>query len=128
MLPRIKYRNPSVPISIARHNDPDGPSLLHIYMRSTTTSSPTTDTDSAPPTHTLNIRDQQDSQILDALVKTVGATQIETTAQEKQEIADMKELRERGERDRVEVREKLIKERRELELLKMARGEVPVAA
>jgi large subunit ribosomal protein MRP49 len=125
MLPRIKYRNPSVPISIARHNDPDGPSLLHIYMRSSTAAP---DADSAPPTHTLNIRDQQDSQILDALVKTVGATPIETTPLERQEIADLKELRDRGERDRVEVREKLIKERRELELLKIARGEVPVAA
>jgi large subunit ribosomal protein MRP49 len=127
MLPRIKYRNPSVPISIARHNDPDGPSLLHIYMRSSTAST-APDADSAPPTHTLNIRDQQDSQILDALVKTVGATPIETTPLERQEIADLKELRDRGERDRVEVREKLIKERRELELLKIARGEVPVAA
>jgi large subunit ribosomal protein MRP49 len=40
----------------------------------------------------------------------------------------MKEFKERSEKDRVEVREKLLKERREQELLKLARGEVPVAA
>jgi len=31
MLPRMKYRNPSISMTVSRHNDPDGPSLLHIY-------------------------------------------------------------------------------------------------
>lgn len=143
MLPRIKYRNPSIPISITRHSDPDGPSLLHIYTRSQTTASQSTPSatssatpnpqttlvpDTSPPTHTLNIRDQQESEILDALTRTVGATPIEPTEQEKVEMRELEDFRERSERDRVEVREKLVKERREQELLKLARGEVPVAA
>jgi large subunit ribosomal protein MRP49 len=139
MLPRIKYRNPSVPISISRHNDPDGPSLLHVYTRTAnlSTSAPPSATpnpqttlvpDTSPPTHSLNIRDQEESQILEMLVKTIGATEIQMTEQEKQEMAEMKEFKERSEKDRVEVREKLLKERREQELLKLARGEVPVAA
>jgi large subunit ribosomal protein MRP49 len=142
MLPRIKYRNPSVPISITRHNDPDGPSLLHIYTRtnpatqSPSTSAPPSATpnpqttlvpDTSPPTHTLNIRDQEESQILEALVKTIGATEIQPTEQEKLEMAELAEFKERSEKDRIEVREKLLKERREQELLKLARGEVPVA-
>tara|TARA_R110002003_G_scaffold191_20_gene14874 strand:+ start:9870 stop:10319 length:450 start_codon:yes stop_codon:yes gene_type:complete len=148
MLPRIKYRNPSIPISIARHTDPDGPSLLHIYTTSASPKqAPTTSStanqapassatpkpqttlvpDTSPPTHTLNIRDQDESEILDALVKAVGATQIQPTEQEVREMAEMREARERSERDRVEVRGKLLKERREQEMLKLARGEVPAA-
>lgn len=40
-------------------------------------------------------------------------------------MAELAEQEERSERDRVEVREKLMKVRREEELLRMARGEVP---
>jgi large subunit ribosomal protein MRP49 len=39
----------------------------------------------------------------------------------------MAEQRERSEKDRVEVRDKLMKERREQELLKLARGEIAEA-
>jgi large subunit ribosomal protein MRP49 len=143
MLPRIKYRNPSVPISVARHNDPDGPSLLHIYTRTQTpqtTSQPTSTSaatpnpqttlvpDTSKPTHTLNIRDMQESEILDALVKTINVEQIQPTEQEQLELREMAEQSERSERDRTEVREKLLKERREQELLKLARGEITAEA
>jgi large subunit ribosomal protein MRP49 len=147
MLPRIKYRNPSIPISISRHTDPDGPSLLHIYTRANASSTPAPQTtssapnssatpntqtnlvpDTSPPTHTLNIRDQQESEILEALCKTVQVQVVEPTEEEKEEMREMEAFRERSEKDRVEVREKLVRERREQELLKLARGEVPDAA
>lgn len=139
MLPRIKYRNPSIPMTISRHNDPDGPSLLHIYTRAqpvpTSTAPPsatpnpqtTLVPDTSPPTHTLNIRDMEQSEILDALIKTIKVEEIKPTEQEKEELRDMAEQKERSEKDRVEVREKLLKERREQELLKLARGEVAEA-
>jgi large subunit ribosomal protein MRP49 len=149
MLPRIKYRNPSVPIEIARHNDPDGPSLLHVYTASKTqpttasTDSPiaqqsatappsgtpnarnTLVPDTSKPTYTINIRDQTQSEILEALVKETGAEELQATEQELAEMQEIKEFKERSEADRVQVRERLLKERREAELLKLARGEVP---
>ncbi|KAF1851967.1 uncharacterized protein K460DRAFT_362738 [Cucurbitaria berberidis CBS 394.84] len=151
MLPRIKYRNPSIPIEITRHNDPDGPSLLHIYTATKTqptqssTDSPTAQQPATPPpsgtpnarntltpdtskpTHTIDIRDQQESEILDALVARTGAEQIQPTELELQELKEIEEFKERSEKDRVEVREKLLKERREAEMLKLARGELPTA-
>ena len=150
MLPRIKYRNPSVPIEIARHNDADGPSLLHIYTAKTqptagSTNAPTTQqSDTAPPsgtpnarntlvpdtskpTYTIKIRDQTQSEILEALVKETGAQELQPTEQELAEMQEIKEFKERSEADRIQVRERLLKERREAELLKLARGEVPVA-
>ncbi|KAH8710080.1 CI-B8 domain-containing protein [Phaeosphaeriaceae sp. PMI808] len=121
MLPRIKYRNPSIPIAIERHSEPTGPSLLHIYTHAS--SSPAA-ADQAP-THTIDIRDQEEAQILDALVKAVGATPIAPTPQEEVESQEIAEFKVRSEKDRVQVRDKLLKERREQELLKVARGEVP---
>jgi large subunit ribosomal protein MRP49 len=145
MLPRMKYRNPSIPMEIARHSDADGPSLLHIYTKAVTPQQAPTNTlantappsatpnaqttlvpDTSKPTHTLDIRDQNESEILAAVIKATGATVIEATEQEKQEMIEIEEFKVRSERDRVEVRERLVKERREAELLKVARGEVPV--
>lgn len=133
ILPRIKYRNPALPISINIHNDPDGPSLLHIYTRqpapSTPSAPPSAASDTSTPTHTLNIRDKKDSEILDLLLKTVQAQEAPLEPSEA-EVAEMRELEEakaRAERDRVQVREHFLKERREQELLRLARGEVPVA-
>ncbi|KAJ5028496.1 CI-B8 domain-containing protein [Bipolaris maydis] len=151
MLPRIKYRNPSVPIQISRHNDADGPALLHIYTASKTQpaagttnapvaqqpeSTPPSGTpnarnslvpDTSKPTYTINIKDQLESEILEALVAQTGAQEIKPTEQELAEMREIAEFKERSEADRVQVRERLMKERREAELLKLARGEVPTA-
>lgn len=143
MLPRVKYRNPSVPIEVNRHNDPDGPSLLHVYTKAVAaqqsqspaeTNAPPSATpnaqttlvpDTSKPTHTIDIKDQHESEILDVLIRTIKPQVIEPTEQEKQEMQDAEEFRQRSDADRVIVREKLLKERREQELLKLARGEVP---
>ncbi|KAL1792750.1 mitochondrial 54S ribosomal protein mL61 [Alternaria dauci] len=148
MLPRMKYRNPSIPMEVARHNDPDGPSLLHIYTSKTqptagstnpptaqqSDSSPPSSTpnprntlvpDTSKPTYTIDMKEQSESEILEALVQKTGALEIKPTEQELAEIKELEEFKERAEADRVLVRENLMKERREAELLKLARGEVP---
>ncbi|KAI8935024.1 hypothetical protein NX059_008688 [Plenodomus lindquistii] len=148
MLPKIKYRNPAVPIEINRHTDPAGPSLLHIFTHTktqpttSTTSSPiaqqpsssppsttpnprnTMVPDTTPPTYTLNIKDQQEGEILEALLKTVpGIQEVTPLEEELEKMRELKEQEERSEKDRVLMRETLMKERREQELLKLARGE-----
>lgn len=149
MLPRIKYRNPSVPIQISRHTDADGPSVLHIYTASKTQPAPGTTNaptnqqsnaappsgtpnprntlvpDTSKPTYTIDIRDQMESEILEALVARTGAQAIEPTEQELAEMQEIAEAKERSEADRVQVREYVMKQRREEEMLKLARGEVP---
>lgn len=153
MLPRIKYRNPSIPIQIARHTSPDGPALLHIYTQSepntpdgsSNTSVPSLHTQSAtsatPPSSTpnaratqvpdatapafsLDIRDQAPSEILDALLaKLPDCRVIRPTPEEEQQMLDMAEFAERSEADRELVRAGLERKKREAELLRMARGE-----
>lgn len=158
MLPRIKYRNPSVPIEISRHNSPEGPALLHIWTKSipntpdgsSNTSIPSLHTQSATaatppsgtpnarntqvpdattPTFTIDVRNQAQSEILDALLAKLPESQIlHPTPEEELQMAEMDEAKVRSEADRVLVRERLVKERREAELLKLARGEVTAAA
>ncbi|OAL56491.1 hypothetical protein IQ07DRAFT_581820 [Pyrenochaeta sp. DS3sAY3a] len=126
MLPRIKYRNPTIPMQINRHNDPASPSVLHIFT-TPASSQPETSTPvaSSTPTFTIDIRDKEESEILQLLVEKIGATELQPTEQELQEMAELKEQKERSDKDRQEVLEKLIKVRREAELLRLARGEVP---
>ncbi|KAF9698529.1 hypothetical protein EKO04_003430 [Ascochyta lentis] len=158
MLPRLKFRNPSISMQVSRHNSPEGPALLHIYTKSTpntpngsantsvpslhtqsgTANTPPSSTpnarntlvpDATAPTHTINMRDQAPSEILDALLaKLPESVVLRPTPEEEQRMAEMAEFRESSEADRVLVREKLMKERREAELLKLARGETITAA
>ena len=66
-----------------------------------------------------------ESEILEALVARTGAQAIEPTEQELAEMQEIAEAKERSEADRVQVREYVMKQRREEEMLKLARGEVP---
>lgn len=121
MLPRIKYRNPSVPISISRHNEATGPSLLHIYTRSLDSTSESGQEEK--PSHSLEMRNLEESEILDALIAQTGALVIAPTPQELQEMQELKEFHEQSEKERVIVREHLLNERREAQLLKLAKGQ-----
>ncbi|OSS50540.1 hypothetical protein B5807_04735 [Epicoccum nigrum] len=154
MLPRIKYRNPSIPIEINRHNTPEGPSLLHVWTKaqpntpdgssntsipslhtaSATAATPPSSTpnarntqvpDATKPTYTIDIRDQHQGEILDALLAKLPESEVvRPTPEEEQAMADHAEQDLRSEADRVLVKERLTKERREAELLRLARGEV----
>jgi large subunit ribosomal protein MRP49 len=145
MLPRIKYRNPTVPIEISRHQDPHGPALLKLYMTTPSSSiptasdlPPTSSTSATPsardsltpstatPTHTVDIRMVAESEILAHLVSRTGAEEIKATEEEEAELVELADSKGRRDKDRVEVLEKLTKARREAELLRLARGEVPV--
>jgi large subunit ribosomal protein MRP49 len=132
MLPRIKYRNPSVSIEINRHSDPNGPAKLHIYTKSsspsTTPSESTAAAATQTPAHSVDIRMTHHSEILAQLVSRTNATELQPTEQELLELEEMKEFKAKSEADRTLVREKLNKERREQELLRLARGEVNAAA
>lgn len=71
------------------------------------------------------MRDAQPGEILDALLaKLPESTVVRATPEEEMQIEEMKVMAERSEADRVLVKEMLTRERREAELLRLARGEV----
>ena len=111
------------------------------YSTSTTstfpTSTPTSDSpnavstqvpETATPAHTVDIKGIEELEILAQLVSRTGATEIQATEEEEKEMAEISEFNVRRDKDRQEVREKLVKERRDAELLRLARGEVASAA
>ncbi|KAF2005179.1 hypothetical protein P154DRAFT_518712 [Amniculicola lignicola CBS 123094] len=130
MLPRIKYRNPSIPIQISRHDSPSGPALLHIYTASAGT--PSADAASSSPeptpTHTIDMKLQTSSLILQQLIEKTKATILDATEQEQEELAALEIQKARSEADRALVREKLDAKRREEKLLRLARGELEAAS
>ncbi|KAH9865292.1 hypothetical protein IAQ61_009239 [Plenodomus lingam] len=136
MLPRMKYRNPTVLMEIHRHTQADGPSLLHIFTHTKPTATPqqpqqqqgpaasTPEAPTSEPTYTLNIRDQQESEILETLLKTLpGCQEVPATEADQEKMKELAEKRERSEMDRQLMRETLLMERKEAEMLKLARGE-----
>lgn len=147
MLPRIKYRNPSIPIQVSRHDDAEGPCLLHLYTASTSsqpatsatsTSTPPSGTpnvrntltpDTTPPTHTIDMRAKTESEILDLLLQKVpDAKVVPATSKELEEMEEIRAARVVQEQDRIRERDRLMRERREAELLRLARGEISAAA
>ncbi len=69
------------------------------------------------------MRNLEESEILDALIAQTGALVIAPTPQELQEMQELKEFHEQSEKERVIVREHLLNERREAQLLKLAKGQ-----
>lgn len=63
-------------------------------------------------------------EILEQLIEKTGAEVLPVPPEEAQEMEEMEDFKARADKDRVEVREKLMKLRREEELLKLARGEI----
>ncbi|KAF2016970.1 hypothetical protein BU24DRAFT_420009 [Aaosphaeria arxii CBS 175.79] len=122
MLPRIKYRNPSVPIQITRHKNPSGPATLNIFTKPTPSSAaaaaPTT------PTHSVDIKEMPELEVLAQLVSRTGAVEIQMTEEEKEQWREIEAFNKRSEADRKMVRERLEKEREDERILKLARGEI----
>ncbi|CAI6257560.1 unnamed protein product [Periconia digitata] len=142
MLPRIKFRNPAIPIEISRHEQAEGPSLLHIYTTafppdtstnpatkaptppsSTPNAQNTLTPDTAKPEHTIDIRSMSELTILEQLIAKTGAEVIEMTPEEQEEWEEVQKFKETSERDRQTVRDKLMRERHEQELMRIARGD-----
>lgn len=118
MLPRIKYRNPSLIVQIQRHDNPAGPAKLNIFTSTSTTSDP------PAPAHSVDIRMTQESEILAQLVSRTNAIELKPTEEEEAQLLEVADQKARSEADRIMVRDRLVKERREEELLRQARGEL----
>ena len=73
------------------------------------------------------MRDKEELEILEDLIAKTGAEVLPPSQQELAELREVAEFKERSEADRALVREKLMHERSEAELLRLARGEVPSA-
>ena len=114
-------------MTVDRHNDPDGPSLLTVSFKSPPTP-PSTDLADVSEakaaletTQTVNMKHQRDSDILAQLLEITNAVSYEPTPVETVELEE--QVTERRKRDKDRERQNKINERLkyEKELLQQAR-------
>ncbi|KAH8811812.1 50S ribosomal protein-like protein Mrp49 [Xylogone sp. PMI_703] len=118
-LPRLKYHNPSVSMTVNRTTNQEGPALMTIHFNDQTASSEPNEN-----VVTINMKHKPESEILSQFMTVSKAKPVAPTPDETQLMRDLEEQRARSERD--SQRMKLVNEKRKRQeaILIQARGEV----
>ena len=138
-LPRLKYHNPAVSMTVERSTEQSGPSALTIFYAtqakiSSLTASPapslTTSGDSTTSSHTpfdktetIDMKGKHEREILGSLLKLTQAKKVEATEEEAAELARLEEQQRRSGVDRERTARVIELEKREKMLLEQARGD-----
>lgn len=118
MLPRLKYHNPGVEMSVTRTDDQTGPASLTVY-KSPVTSSPE---NRAPEREeVIDMKYKTDEGILEELTAITNGQQVEPTEQEQEELQALQEQAERSAQDAEVQKEVVAKRKREQQILEQAR-------
>ncbi|KAL2073383.1 hypothetical protein VTL71DRAFT_10707 [Oculimacula yallundae] len=141
-LPRLKYHNPAIPMTVNRTNDQSGPALMTIHFTTPeaaenikteissttskqTSSAPVAATKAGPPTErteTINMKHRPESEILDQLLAITRARVLKPTAEELRQVQEIEEQDARSERDAIMMAEVNAKRKREEAIMIQARG------
>ncbi|KAI9834891.1 MAG: hypothetical protein M1819_002799 [Sarea resinae] len=142
-LPRLKFHNPAVSMTINRTTDQAGPATMSIFYAtpsadadtSSSTSSPaptsSTSGDKAPSDHTpfervqtVNMKHKHESEILAKLMELTKAVPVEATAEELEELRELEEQAAQGERDARRMEQINAQQKRREVMLAQARGDM----
>ncbi|KJX94145.1 50s ribosomal protein mrp49 [Zymoseptoria brevis] len=116
-LVRMKYHNPSVPMSVERSELQDGPAVMSVHFAAK-------DGEASDRVESINMKSYTNSEILDALINLTKATPIEPTAEDRETLAKLQEQQVASERDSERALELRAKQKREQQILEQARGDV----
>ncbi len=142
-LPRLKYHNPAISMTVNRTLDQNGPATLTVFFAppprsSSATASPapssSTDPSTAPSGHpttdrveTIDMKHKHESEILSRLLELTKGKPYEASPDELAELRDVDDEKRRSERDKeAQARLNEVK-RQEKALLDLARGGVETA-
>ena len=137
-MPRLKYHNPAISMTVNRSHNQEGPATLTVYFAaprrvSSATASPapssSTDPSTTPSGHTpadqiatIDMKHKNESEILSRLLELTEGMPYEATPEELDELKEVDVEKRRSERDR-EAQAKLNEVRKqEKALLDLARG------
>ncbi|KAL8716744.1 MAG: hypothetical protein Q9225_005950 [Loekoesia sp. 1 TL-2023] len=139
-LPRLKYHNPAVSMTVNRSQDQAGPATLTIFYTSlhdpastTSSSAPSSSTTQNAPTSnhtpfdqtkTLNMKHKHESDILSELMDLTRATPVVATPEEEMELQKLADEEKRSAIDRARNAAYNEQKRQEKALLDQARGAV----
>ena len=135
-LPRLKYHNPAVSMTVERSDNQSGPSMLTVYygsrsqsassapLRSNGDGVSTEDDGSLEKTETIDMKGRHEREILNDLLGITQARTVESTEDEAAELARLEEQQRRSAIDRERTARVVETEKREKMLLEQARGEM----
>ena len=137
-LPRLKYHNPAVSMTVSRTTDNAGPATMTVFYApapesasATASPAPSSSTTSAATTsgHTpfervesIDMKHKHETEILEKLMRLTKAMQVVATAEEDAELQALEDQRQRSEADRKGMAEVNERKRREKSILEQARG------
>lgn len=140
-LPRLKYHNPAISMTVDRSHEQSGPATLSVFFAPTSntsshsaTSSPaptsSTSGDKAPSEHkpwdkveAIDMKHKKPEEILERLMQVTKAKAVVASPDDEVEMRELEEQRRKSERDREHVMAYNEKVRQERALLEQARGE-----
>ncbi|MCJ1372409.1 hypothetical protein MMC20_003633 [Loxospora ochrophaea] len=144
-LPRLKYHNPAVSMTVNRTTDQSAPATLSVFFaaprssdRPTASPAPSESTSGAKApelnhaiferVESIDMKYKQGEEIWDRFLRVTRAIIVEATPEERKEMGDLEEQRVRSEEDRRQNAEVLERKRREQALLDQARGRLTEGA
>jgi len=111
-LPRLKYHNPSIPITVHRHADTTLPSTLLIHLSKPGTS---------PIIEELEIAKKNDKEILATLIEKAGGAKLVEPSRDELEILErLEDVNKKAMKDRVESIKMMAKVRKQRDMLEQA--------
>ncbi|KAH7046582.1 50S ribosomal protein-like protein Mrp49 [Macrophomina phaseolina] len=134
MLPRLKYRNPALPITVDRTAAQSDPAVLNVVFDGSSNGTAATPAATQPSgatadrVVTIQMKHKSESEILQQLYEVTGAQEVEPTDLEKEELRQLAERKERSRRDSERMAEVNRQRKREAEMLAAARGEAGIGA
>ncbi|KAI9038162.1 mitochondrial 54S ribosomal protein mL61 [Aspergillus affinis] len=134
-LPRLKFHNPAIPMTVRRTDEQDGPAALTIYFAeqvskaASLTASQINDKHAPALSETeksavLDVKDLDYKQIWNKVKTMTGAQEIAATAEEEAEVRKFEEMRQQGDKDRVRMAALRQAKKDQERMLQEARGEV----
>ncbi|KFY30978.1 hypothetical protein V493_01505 [Pseudogymnoascus sp. VKM F-4281 (FW-2241)] len=131
-LPRLKYHNPAVSMTLDRTTNQEGPALMTVYFDDTaqpqTPSAPVSGTQTEPTTSdkqrvvTINMKHRHESEILSQLLALTNAVPVEPTPEEVEQLQELAGQQEVSEKDSARHRIFNKEKKREEAILAQARS------
>ena len=121
MLPRLKFHNSAIPMTVTRTDDNAGPAVLSVFFSRPGEASPDPSQQVEEQEERIDMKHKTDTDILNELTTLTEAKQIEPTEQEEADMTTLEEQAARSARDAQVQQEVVEKKKREAQILETAR-------
>ena len=121
-LPRLKYHNPTIPMTVSRSCNQKGPSTMTVTFSSPPTAS-SSFTSTPERIELINMKNKNVSVILTKLMELTKAKAVRATAEELRQIQEFEEQQKKCEEVRVLMARETERIKKEKDMLEQSRGE-----